>query len=124
MIKLSKQSCCEILKCKAENGIYISPLLSVQCVVSKPLIYTLFSGIGKCLIDSGAMCQQKFSIEESPTKSSRCQACWLMLCLQKYLMPSTLRKTLVKLIPEELKIFSTCIVSIDLARKSFIYEPG
>lgn len=87
-------------------------------------LFIFFKGIGKCVISSGAMCQQKLPIEESPTKSSRCQACWLMLCLQKYLMPSALRKTLIKLIPEELRIFSTCIMSIDLTKKSSVCEPG
>ncbi|XP_065221802.1 histone-lysine N-methyltransferase trithorax-like isoform X2 [Planococcus citri] len=77
MIKYSKQPNSEILKCKAETG------------------------VGKCVILPVTPNRRKES--EDPLKSLRCNACLLSLCLQKYIMPASIKKSLIQLIPEEVK---------------------
>lgn len=64
--------------------------------------YTV-SDVGNCVILPVPSSRRKDSNEDLFAKNSRCDACLLSLCLQKYIMPTSTKKSLFQLIPEDVK---------------------
>lgn len=59
--------------------------------------------MGNCVILPVNSNRKKDTNEEF-AKNSRCEACLLSLCLQKYVMPASIKKSLVQLVPDDVKL--------------------